>query len=88
MRGATLQWNASRHSAAADRRGHLDRDTTLALFAVAALLALLARWGDARRRRDPHGRLALLPWHALMFVSLVGLLFLGVHLLSFFGGRN
>jgi hypothetical protein len=66
----------------------LDRDTTLALFAVAAGLALLARWGDARRRRLPHGTLALLPWHALMFLALVGMLFLGVHLLSFMGARN
>lgn len=64
--------------------GFVDRDTTALLFAIAAGLAGLARWGDARRRRDPHGALALLPWHALMFVALVGMLFLGVHLLSFF----
>ncbi|WP_166430643.1 hypothetical protein [Polymorphobacter arshaanensis] len=66
----------------------MDRDTTITLFAVAIVLMLLARWGDARRRRAPHGTLALLPWHAMMFVALVGMLFLGVHLLSFFGVRN
>lgn len=66
----------------------LDRDTTLVLFAVAAVLALLARWGDSRRKRVPHGALALLPWHALMFVTLVAMLFLGVHLLSLLGMRN
>jgi hypothetical protein len=66
----------------------LDRETTIALFAAAVMLMLLARWGDTRRRRTPHGGLALMPWHALMFVALVGMLFLGVHLLSFFGVRN
>ncbi len=88
MRGAIMQWTASRQSAAVARRRSLDRETTITLFAVAVVLMLLARWGDARRRRAPHGGLALLPWHALMFVSLVGMLFLGVHLLSFMGARN
>lgn len=88
MRGAIMQWSASRQSAAAARRHRLDRETTIALFAAAVMLMLLARWGDTRRRRTPHGGLALMPWHALMFVALVGMLFLGVHLLSFFGVRN
>ena len=88
MRGAVMQWSASPQSAAAARRRPLDRETTIALFAVAAVLMLLARWGDARRRRAPQGGLALLPWHALMFMSLVGMLFLGVHLLSLLGVRN
>jgi hypothetical protein len=68
-------------------RPFLDRDTTLALLAAAAALALLARWGDGRRKRVPHGALALLPWHGLMFVALVGMLFMLVHLLSLLGAR-
>ena len=66
----------------------LDRATTLVIFGIAAALALVARWGDSRRRRDPHGALALLPWHALMFVALVGMLFMGVHLLTLLGVPN
>jgi hypothetical protein len=63
----------------------LDRETTLALLAAAAVLALLARWGDGRRKHAPHGALALLPWHGLMFVALVGMLFMLVHLLTLLG---
>lgn len=66
----------------------MDRDTTIALLIVSAVLGALAFWGDARRRRDPHGRLALLPWHGMMFVALVGVLFMGVHLLSFYGVKD
>jgi hypothetical protein len=57
----------------------------LVIFAAAAVLAALAWWGDRRRRTHPHGGLALLPWHGLMFVSLVALLFMGVHLLTLMG---
>ena len=63
----------------------MDRPTTLTIFAAAAVLAALAWWGDRQRRAHPHGRIALLPWHGLMFVSLVALLFMGVHLLTLLG---
>ncbi|MGL4542936.1 MAG: hypothetical protein ACRCUI_10550 [Polymorphobacter sp.] len=66
----------------------MDRDTTLAILAAAAGLALLARWGDSRRRRVPHGALALLPWHAVMFVALVAMLFMIVHLITLLGVRG
>lgn len=63
----------------------MDRPTTLVIFAAAAVLAALALWGDRRRRTHPHEHLALLPWHGLMFVSLVAMLFMGVHLLTLIG---
>jgi hypothetical protein len=63
----------------------LDRTTTLMIFAAAAGLAALAWWGDRYRRTHPHAPLALLPWHGLMFVSLVALLFMGVHLITLSG---
>ena len=87
---AAQQCNGARRGTAPQPHGDapLDRETTIALFATAVVLMLLARWGDARRRSAPHGALALIPWHALMFVSLVAMLFLGVHLLAFFGVRN
>lgn len=66
----------------------LDRETTLAILAAAAALALLARWGDGRRKHAPHGALAFVPWHAVMFVALVAMLFMLVHLLTLFGGRS
>jgi hypothetical protein len=55
------------------------------IFGIAAALAAFAWWGDRHRRKYPHGPVALLPWHGLMFVSLVALLFMGVHLLTLIG---
>jgi len=88
MHGATLQWTDIAAQRRMGRETIVDRDTTIVLLVISLLLGLLAFWGDGRRRRAPHGGLALLPWHGMMFVALVGVLFMGVHLLGFYGIKN
>ena len=60
----------------------MDAATTATIFAAGALLTLGAGWGDHVRRRAPHGRLALLPWHALLFAGVTAMLLMVVHALT------
>ena len=60
----------------------MDRSTSLVVLAVSAALALAGIIGDRARRRTPLARIALPPWHALIFVGLTGVLFMAVHLLG------
>lgn len=60
----------------------MDRETSLLIFAVALVMTVAAMLGDRARRRSPLAGHALVPWHALLFVGLTGMIFMGVHLLS------
>jgi len=60
----------------------VDRETTLLIFAVSLVLTVAAIIGDRARRHAPLAAHALMPWHALLFVGLTGMIFMGVHLLS------
>ncbi|TRW18173.1 hypothetical protein [Glacieibacterium frigidum] len=60
----------------------MDRETSLLIFAVALVLTVSAMLGDRARRRAPLAAHALVPWHALLFVGLTGMIFMGVHLLA------
>lgn len=60
----------------------MDRDTSLVILAVAVVVAATGWLGDRARRRSPLARHALLPWHALLFVGLTGVLFMGIHLVG------
>lgn len=64
----------------------MDAAATATIFAAGAVLALVAGWGDAQRRRRPHGRLALLPWHPLLFVGVTAMLLMIVHGLTLLRG--
>ena len=63
----------------------MDLPTTLIVLAASAVLAVLGLWADRRRKGYPHGLLALLPWHGVLFLAFAGLLFMGVHLLTLIG---
>lgn len=60
----------------------MDRETSLLIFAVALVLTVAAIIGDRARTRAPLARHALMPWHAMLFAGLTGMIFMGVHLLS------
>ncbi len=57
----------------------MDGSTTLGIFVAGAVLTLIAAWGDHRRRRKLDARLALLPWHALLFLGVALMLFMAAH---------
>lgn len=58
----------------------MDLTTTLAVAAVAAALFLWSLWGSRRKR--PLGEVSLMPWNGILFVSLIGLIFMAAHLLT------
>lgn len=60
----------------------MDRDTSLIVLGCAAVLTFAALLGDRARRRTPLAGHALVPWHALLFVGLTGMVFMGIHLLT------
>ena len=60
----------------------MDRDTSLFIFALAVLATVAALLGDRARRRSPLAGHAFVPWHALLFVGLTGMIFMAVHLLA------
>ncbi len=60
----------------------MDSRTTLTIFAAGAALTLAAAWGDHARRRKPGAALALLPWHALLFLGVALMLFMAAHALT------
>ena len=60
----------------------MDRDSSLVVFAFAVLATVAATLGDRARRRAPLAGHALMPWHALLFLGLTGMIFMGVHLLA------
>jgi len=63
----------------------MSETTTLIAFLIAAVLFVLAHW-QARREREP-GRLPLIPWTAVQFVALVGVVLLLAHLISIWSGH-
>ncbi len=63
----------------------MDSSTTLAVFAIGMSVTLVAAWGDHKRRRKPDAPLALLPWHALLFVGVAVMLFMAAHALTLVG---
>ena len=60
----------------------MDAATTATIFAAGVVVTLGASWGDHVRRRTPHGRLALLPWHALLFAGVAAMLLMAAHALT------
>ena len=57
----------------------MESSTTLGIFVAGAALTLVAVWGDHARRRQPDAPLALLPWHALLFLGVALMLFMAAH---------
>lgn len=64
----------------------MDLPATLLLMAAGAALCLASRWGDQVRRRAPLGRIAHLPWNALMFAGLTAFVVGAAHLLTLLKG--
>ena len=64
----------------------MDATTTTLFFAAGAVLAGAAALGDRHRRRAPDSRLALLPWHGLLFVGVAVMLFMAAHALTLVRG--
>ena len=59
---------------------------SLIVLGVAVVLLLLATW-QARRRRDP-GKLPIIPWVGVQYVSVVVIIIVGIHLVGLITGQD
>lgn len=58
----------------------MELNLTVAVVALSALAVAWSAWG-ARRRR-PVGHVSWVPWHGVMFLGLLGVVFGAAHLLT------
>lgn len=64
----------------------MDMETTLALLAAGAVLALAGALGGLLRRRAPLAWHAHLPWNGMAFLGVAGVLLAAVHLVTLVRG--